>query len=197
LGAKDAGDSPEAGQRVHGVRAVRAGEKEALMFDPRSVAPDALGIAWGGSQTESLATVTGTPVRVTASGVVIAAPVGGGSKEIALYFEEDRGLSVIHVSLFVSRDFWDGDWEYEEMDTVEAEYLRRFTETERFFTYLLGPPDFRGDAQTEGTETAILGAPGQFACWNLPEAWIQLQFSHEDKELPFCVDLYLVPPRSS
>jgi hypothetical protein len=101
--------------------------------------------------------------------------------QITLGFEESGELSNISAHLYESRDSWDGDWDYEEMDAIDEEYLGYFTEVERFISGSLGPAHYRGNRDTEHFEDVTLGAADEVACWNYPEARIQLEFGHEDK----------------
>jgi hypothetical protein len=176
---------------------MNSGNPTRHLFDPRRVLPSALEIAWGAPQEATLSNVKGKVAETTGAWSMVDMDDSDVPGRVALLFHPNGTLSGISVHLFESRDFWDGDYDYEDMEAIDEEYFGHFMVVERFVTDLLGPPSFRGDWETEGIEEAMLGPADEVAYWDHPEARIQLEYSHEDKELPFCVDLHLVPPATA
>lgn len=173
------------------------------MFDPRLIRPDRLGLVWDGMIDECRARISPAIVEVVPAiaaaaaweSLRIALPEPVGIDRIYLNFEHHR-LVTMNVSLFESRDFWEPDWEIEEMEEIDEAYFGYFVEAERHLSELLGPPAFRGDSETKGMDEARISTGEEVAYWIDGDTRIQLEFGHEDKELPFSVDLFLVPHRA-
>ena len=164
------------------------------MTNIRLLLPDALGLRWGMSQSECRSQARGTVGTIEHTSKAMTLKCPGVEECLYVHFDDAGRLVVISATIHESRDFWEGDWDYEEMEAARDEARLQFEQAEREMTSSIGSPDFRGNSHSEDVGPLILGYADDVAIWQRDGCRIQLQFGQEDKEVPISVDLYVIAP---
>ena len=87
--------------------------------------------------------------------------------------------------LRVSRDFWDSDWEVEEMERLEEEFRFDYARSAEQVRAAWGTPVFSGTWEDDGfPEWAICL---EMTVWRRGAFLAYVGFEHQDKELPIMV----------
>jgi hypothetical protein len=86
------------------------------------------------------------------------------------------------VALAESRDFWDEDWTYEEVEALEAAMAVQFLRVEEHLTGVWGPPSFAGKLGSRGFPVWCPGM--RLAYWHRRERIAAVWWEHQDKEAP-------------
>lgn len=158
---------------------------------PRAILPDALGLEWGMSKEECLAKLDVVPKKQTPDYAIVELLIQDSSYEIDLDFDNDEKLERIEIYLYVSRDFWNADWTYEEMERIHDEFEGHYDRLVEQYSSILGPPDFSSDWGVDGYPE--YQGTGNLVYWNNPAGRIQVEFDHQDKEAPVWVRLVCYP----
>jgi hypothetical protein len=89
--------------------------------------------------------------------------------------------------LRASRDFFDGDLSYEEVQAIEAEFARDFRAVAAQVAAAWGPPDFIGH-HTESEFPRFYTAE-EFCYWRRGDRLAMIWWEHHDKEVPVLLTL--------
>jgi hypothetical protein len=81
-----------------------------------------------------------------------------------------------------SRDFWDDDWDYEEMDEIFDGLVLKWEKLVSEITSAWGPPLQAGSADEVDFPWSVLG--DRIAVWSRDDRFAYVAVRHEDKELP-------------
>lgn len=104
---------------------------------------------------------------------------------------QEGGFPVTHC-LKSSRDFYDADWTFEEVNSIEAEFDREFQAVASQVEADWGVPDFIG----RGTESEFreLCMAEELCYWRKGEKLAVIWWEHQDKELPFTLTCAVICP---
>jgi hypothetical protein len=89
--------------------------------------------------------------------------------------------------LKASRDFYDCDWTYEELQAIEAEFARDFRAVAAQVEAAWGQPDFIGH-RTEAPFPEFCTAE-ELCYWRKGDRLAMVWWEHQDKELPVLLTL--------
>ena len=108
---------------------------------------------------------------------------------IELVFDDVYQLERIQVTLAVSRDFWD-NISTEEYRATATKFQQFYREKLAEYQSVLGIPDFQGDWDSPGYPDTEIASP--LVYWTQGESRIQLEYDHQDKELPIFIRITAV-----
>ena len=112
---------------------------------------------------------------------------------LELVFNDVHHLERLQEILAISRDFWDGIYP-EEFRPIEIKYKTIFRDRLAECQSLLGRPDFFGEWDSPGYPDGEMATP--IAIWELDECRIQLEYDHQDQEVPIIVRLTTLAQKS-
>ncbi|MFO0956261.1 MAG: hypothetical protein U0800_02210 [Isosphaeraceae bacterium] len=99
---------------------------------------------------------------------------------------QDVGQREVYY-LKLSRDFFDGDWTYEEMADIEADFERDFRAAVEQISTVWGAPAFTGDRTHSNFPDFFEAA--ELAYWRQGNRLALIWWDHPDKELPVVLAL--------
>lgn len=94
--------------------------------------------------------------------------------------------------LKASRDFFDADWTYEEVQAIEAEFAQNFRAVVAQVEKAWGPPDFIG--QRTESEYPEFYTVEEFSYWKRGDRLAMVWWERQDKEVPICLALAVLRP---
>jgi hypothetical protein len=94
--------------------------------------------------------------------------------------------------LKASRDFFDCNWTYEEVQAIEDEFARDFRTVAAQVEAAWGPPDFIG-YRTESEFPEFCTAE-EFCYWRKGKRLAMIWWEHQDKEVPVLLTLAVLTP---
>lgn len=160
------------------------------MMLPIDLLPSALNLEWGMSKAQCLTLLNMAPLKESLTHAAITVSVQGNEYEAHLQFDDRGGLNRIEIYLHVSQSFW-GDAPGEEILRIEEEYKAQYNRLKEAYSWVLGPPAFSGAWGTDGYPEDEAAA--QITYWDHPEARVQLEYDHPDKEYPVFIRTVLSP----
>lgn len=104
------------------------------------------------------------------------------SAEEALAFE----------TLETSREFWDGEWTYEEQDAIRDDFRANWNRIAARIAEKWGEPAYQG--QTERSPFPGVPAGHEIAYWLRDDCLLGVFWDHQDKELPYTLELIACGP---
>ncbi len=156
--------------------------------------PADLGIAWGAGLDECKERYYDLIVFESETQLSLRLCDGTQScNTLELVFNDAHRLERLQEMLAISRDFWDG-FEPEEYRSVQMEYETIFRDRLAECQVELGRPDFFGEWDAPGYPDEAMATP--IAIWELDEIRIQLEYDHQDKEVPIIVRITTLAPES-
>src|SRR5688500_14791276 len=98
-------------------------EMDASTIDPFAMRPESIGLRWGMSRSECASALQVRPVkgREDAKGIGFLSfklPIADTQESITLLFDQAGGLWGVSTTLYMSRDFWDGNYTAEEVEQL-------------------------------------------------------------------------------
>lgn len=94
--------------------------------------------------------------------------------------------------LKASRDFFEADWTYEEVEAIEAEFARDFRAVAAQVEAAWGPPDFIG--HRNDSEFPEFYTVEEFCYWRRGNVLAMIWWEHQDKEVPVLLALAVLSP---
>src|SRR5262249_26196774 len=89
--------------------------------------------------------------------------------------------------LKASRDFYDADWTYEEVQAIEAEFAKDFRAVAAQVEAAWGPPAFIG--HRNDSEFPEFYTAEEFCYWRRGDLLAMIWWEHQDKEVPVLLTL--------
>ena len=156
--------------------------------------PADIGIAWGADLSECKEQYSDLIVRESETQLCLQLRDGTqANNTLILVFNDAHHLERLQEILAIRRDFWDGIYP-EEFRPIEMKYKTIFLDRLAECQSLLGRPDFLGEWDSPGYPDEEMASP--IAIWELDECRIQLEYDHQDKEIPIIVRITTLAQKS-
>ncbi len=112
----------------------------------------------------------------------------GTLEELLATPDAERKIAVLRAS----RDFYECDWEPEEVEEIEDEFEALYRNAVARAEAAWGPPDFAGAYSAEGFPVWCNGEHATY--WRRGGRLAAVWWSHQDKELPVMVEAFVCSP---
>jgi hypothetical protein len=103
----------------------------------------------------------------------------------------DPGYQNAHF-LKASRDFWDSDWTYEQVETIESEFSKELRSVAERIEAVWGKPDFIG--HRDDSEFPDFYTVEELCYWRKGEVLAMVWWEHQEKEVPVLLGLGVFAP---
>lgn len=100
--------------------------------------------------------------------------------------------SLAFENLQTSREFWGGEWTYEEQDAIRDEFRANWNRIAARIAEEWGKPAYQG--QTERSPFPSVPAGHEIAYWLRDDCLLGVFWDHQDKELPYTLELIACGP---
>jgi hypothetical protein len=100
--------------------------------------------------------------------------------------ELEPGYQNAHF-LKASRDFWDSDWTYEQVEAIEAEFASELRSVAAKIEKAWGKPDFIG--HRDNSEFPDFYTVEELGYWRKGDILAMVWWEHQDKEVPVLLGL--------
>ena len=164
---------------------------------PAAVLPAALGLRWGMAPAQCVRTLGRAPLGHSVDPMLVSMSHGPAAYLLRLTFSAASKLRRIETTLYRSHAFWDADRDYAEMETRWTAAARRYRQSIRWYSRLLGPPSFSQEWDWDVADYPEGETEGHLTHWRVPDGRLQLLLAHADKELPITLDLACYPERNA
>ena len=104
---------------------------------------------------------------------------------------QEPGPQNVH-HLKASRDFYDADWTYEEMQAIEAEFARDFRIVAAEVEAAWGPPEYIG--HRDRSPFPEFYTAEDLCYWRRGNLLAMIWWEHQDKEVPVLLTLAVLSP---
>lgn len=161
------------------------------MLLPIHILPDALGIEWGLPKKQCLALLNAVPLKQSPAYAIVNLTIQKSLYKLNLLFDDSERLERVEVDLHISRDFWDDNYIFEEMENIWTEFTDHYNRLVERCSSMLGPPNFSGNWGMEGYPEGQSASDVTY--WDHPKGRMQIELDHPDKELPMFVRVSCYP----
>jgi len=168
--------------------------REDMTMLPEVLRPVTLGLHWGMPKAACVQHLGPTTATDSPGFLGLTVQDQGTAHDLSLGFDDDEKLHSIFTSLAESHMFFDED-EWDTLEEVEAEFLHRYHQAVAEYSRTLRAPAFSGDDVPELAQQ--VSNPYVVTYWDSNGDRVQLELSHEDKELPFDLALLCYPTPST
>ena len=104
---------------------------------------------------------------------------------------EKPGYQNAHF-LKVSRDFWESDWTYEQVEAIETEFAREFRSVAAQVEAAWGKPEFIG--HRDDSPFPAFYTVEELCYWRKADVLAMVWWEHQEKEVPVLLGLGVFTP---
>jgi hypothetical protein len=105
--------------------------------------------------------------------------------------KQEPGYRNAHF-LKASRDFWESDWTYEQVEAIEAEFASELRSIAAEIETAWGKPDFIG--HRDDSEFPDFYAVEELCYWRKGDLVAMIWWEHQEKEVPVLLGLGVFTP---